>query len=143
MLLLALHDTPQPGGDLRGGKMPEAEPLVIGRVPWNIPERRQGQSLKSLFRRPPVHVPDQGCTDTAAAVVRMHGDLLDVGPTAVHLDQDVADGVALRPRCHPSSPARHVALQLFSCGRWVISDGVHSYAAEEFPGSTLNLLEAP
>ena len=99
--------------------------------------------LQPLFRRPLVHLPDQGGADAAPGMLGMYGDLFDVGPIGLGVDEDVPDRFACRVGRNPRRPGGYIRAQLFHSGRWVIGDRIHAECPEKFPCGCLNLLDAP
>ena len=84
----ALPDGPQPGGDFPILEHPEPAPEVVGRVPWHIGERRQGERGNTGGGRLRSGVIQQGPAQPPPGAGRIDRYLLDVDAAVDHVSDE-------------------------------------------------------
>jgi len=136
----ALPDGPQPGGDFSILEHPEPASDVVGRVPWHVGERRQGERGNSGGGRLPGGVIKQGPAQPSPGVARIDRYLLDVRAAIDHVSDDKPRRPVIRAGYDPQaafSPARGERL-------WVPEHPAHLRPAdlgEHLPRGPVDLLD--
>ena len=99
----ALPDGPHPGGDFSILEHSEPASDVIGRVPWHVGERRQGERGNTSGRRLLSGVIKQGPAQPPSGVTRIDRYLLDVEAAVNHVGDEKPRRPVLSAGYHPQA----------------------------------------
>ena len=99
----AAPDGPQPGGDFSILEHPEPAPEVVGRVPWHVGERRQGERGNTGGGRLLSGVIKQGPAQPPPGATRIDRHLLDVHAAVDHVGDEKSRWPVIRAGYHPQA----------------------------------------
>ena len=90
--LLVFADAAKPLGDLIVRHDLEAEPPVVGRVPRDVGVGGQRQGSEAVLLGPCSSGVQERLSEALSGVSGVHGDLLDMGVSIDHVEQEVGHG---------------------------------------------------
>lgn len=101
----------------------EAEALVVGSVPGEVGVGGQRQGRQPLLLGPRRSSVQQCFAKTLSRMVRMHGDLFDMGVSIHHVEQKVRHRIVRIVGDDPGSTALLESGQLGNRGRFIVCHG--------------------